>query len=62
VNLGHLWHRADDLTEILRAIVGLVEAGRFAPVVDETFSFDRASDAHAYIQARKNFGKVLLTP
>ncbi len=62
VNLGHLWHRAGELTEMLRQIMALVEDETFAPVVDETFSFDAASDAHAYIQARKNFGKVLLTP
>lgn len=62
VNLGHLWHRTDDLTAMLVQIVAQVEAGEFEPVVDATFPFDRAHEAHAYIQARKNFGKVLLTP
>ena len=62
VNLGHLWHRTDALQEELRAIVDLVHDGTFAPVVDAVYPFDRAAEAHAYIKARKNFGKVLLTP
>jgi NADPH:quinone reductase-like Zn-dependent oxidoreductase len=43
-------------------IVGLVADGTFDPVVDRAFPFARAGDAHAYIQDRGNFGKVLLTP
>ncbi len=62
VNLGHLWHRADMIRDELRAIVGRVQDGTLSPVVDATFPFDRADQAHRYIQDRKNFGKVLLTP
>ncbi len=62
VNLGHLWHEADALRAMLTEIVALVADGTFAPVVDATFPFDRAAEAHAYLQDRKNFGKVLLTP
>jgi synaptic vesicle membrane protein VAT-1 len=61
VNLGHLWHIGDEMAVMLKEIVALTEAGKLAPVVDATFPLERASDAHAYIQARKNFGKVLLT-
>ena len=32
------------------------------PVVDQIFPFERAAEAHHYIQDRKNFGKVLLVP
>ncbi|MBI5365529.1 MAG: zinc-binding dehydrogenase [Planctomycetes bacterium] len=62
VNMGHLWDKGELLAGMLREIVGLVEQGRFDPVVDRVFGFDQAADAHAYIQARKNFGKVLLAP
>lgn len=62
VNLGHLWHRVDLLRDILRELVGLVEDGTFDPVVDQVFPFDRAADAHARLQDRQNFGKVLLAP
>ncbi|RMH43700.1 MAG: alcohol dehydrogenase [Deltaproteobacteria bacterium] len=62
VNLGHLWDQADRLRAMLVDIVGLVRDGVLAPVVDRTFPFDRAADAHRYIQERRNFGKVLLVP
>jgi synaptic vesicle membrane protein VAT-1 len=62
VNLGHLWHRAELLNQMLGEIVALVDDGTFDPVVDQTFPFDRAADAHARLQDRQNFGKVLLTP
>jgi len=62
VNLGHLWDDVDKLTVMLAAIMERVEAGDLKPVVDRSFSFDEAGEAHAYIQARKNFGKIVLTP
>jgi synaptic vesicle membrane protein VAT-1 len=30
--------------------------------VDRAFPFDRAGDAHAWIEDRRNIGKVALTP
>src|SRR5262249_35561373 len=62
VNLGHLWREVHKLRDMLAEILGLVEASTFDPVVDRTFPFERAAEAHAYIQERKNFGKVLLVP
>jgi NADPH:quinone reductase-like Zn-dependent oxidoreductase len=62
VNMGHLWEHADKLGAMMQEIVGLVGKGVLDPVVDKTFPFDRASEAHAYLQARGNFGKVLLNP
>jgi NADPH:quinone reductase-like Zn-dependent oxidoreductase len=62
INVGRLWDRAELLGRMLADIVGLAAAGTFDPVVDRTFAFDRAGEAHAYIQSRSNFGKVLLVP
>ncbi len=61
VNMGHLWHRAEALGAMIAEIRDLVDDGTFQPDVDATFPFEEAAAAHAYIQARKNFGKVLLT-
>lgn len=61
INLGHLWHIADQMRAMLDTIVGLVDAGTFDPVISATFPLEKAAEAHAYIQARKNFGKVVLT-
>lgn len=62
VNMGHLWDRGDELAAMMRAIVDLCAAGTLDPVVDRTFPFAEAAAAHAYLQDRRNFGKVLLTP
>jgi len=62
VNLGHLWHKKRLIQTNLRDVVAKVDDGTFTPVIDATFPFDRAAEAHRYIQDRKNFGKVLLTP
>ncbi len=61
-NLGHLWGRVDLSVKYLQEIVALVADGTLTPRVDRSFPFEQAGDAHSYIQDRKNFGKVLLTP
>jgi NADPH:quinone reductase-like Zn-dependent oxidoreductase len=62
VNMGHLWDRADQLKRMLEEIIALVAQGKLDPIVDKTFPFEKAGDAHSFLQQRKNFGKVLLTP
>jgi NADPH:quinone reductase-like Zn-dependent oxidoreductase len=62
VNVGHLWSEAPLLRGMLEDILRLVAAGVLDPVVDRGFPLGAAAAAHAYIQDRKNFGKVLLLP
>jgi len=61
-NMGHLWSEFDRLGDDMGAILRLVGEGEFKPVVDSTYSFNDAAEAHAYMQDRKNFGKVVLVP
>jgi NADPH:quinone reductase-like Zn-dependent oxidoreductase len=61
VNLGHLWDETRKLQPMMLEIVGLA-TGALEPIVDRTFPFTEAGAAHAYMQDRKNFGKVLLIP
>lgn len=61
VNVAHLWSEAKRLKPALDELVALVTAGTLSPVVDSCFAAEKAGEAHAYIQGRKNFGKVLLT-
>ncbi|MAG20821.1 MAG: zinc-binding dehydrogenase [Candidatus Marinimicrobia bacterium] len=61
-NLGHLWRERERLKRGMNQLMEWLAEGKIAPVVDEIFPFDKAADAHRYIQDRKNFGKVLLTP
>lgn len=61
VNLGHLWHEAPKIESWMKALVDGVNAGWVRPHVDRTFPLAQAGDAHSYIEARKNTGKVVLT-
>lgn len=62
VNMGHLWDHAADLRVMIEEMLVLFDRGVLDPIVDRTFPFDKAADAHTYLQEHKNFGKVLLTP
>jgi NADPH:quinone reductase-like Zn-dependent oxidoreductase len=61
LNLLRWWDDRGSLEEIITPLVGLVEQGAIDPIVAEAFPFDRAADAHRFIQDRKNIGKVVLT-
>jgi len=60
VNLGHLWHEAPKIQAWMKALVDGVNSGWVRPHVDRTFPLAQAGEAHAYIEARKNTGKVVL--
>lgn len=61
-NLGHLWNEVGKLASWMQVILEGVNEGWARPYVDKTFSFAQCGDAHAYIEARKNIGKVVLVP
>lgn len=62
LNLLKWWDERGSLEDVIDPLTELVERGVIRPVVSETFSFERAGDAHRYIQDRRNVGKVVLTP
>ncbi len=62
VNLGHLWNHMDEMQNWVKKLINYYERGDIQPHVDKVFSFAEASEAHSYIEARKNIGKVLLAP
>lgn len=62
VNLGHLWHEVDMLRGWMDQVLFWYGEGKIHPHVDRVFTFEEAGEAHAYIQDRKNVGKVLLRP
>ena len=62
LNLGHMWHEPEKIAVWMRDILSGVEEGWVRPYVDQTFSFDDVGKAHQYLEARKNIGKVVLTP
>jgi synaptic vesicle membrane protein VAT-1 len=62
VHVGQLWERRDVLQEIMEDVLYLTSDGTLRPVIDRTFPLEEAAAAHAYLQDRRNFGKVLLKP
>jgi NADPH:quinone reductase-like Zn-dependent oxidoreductase len=60
VNLGHLWHEAPKIEAWMKAVLDGVDAGWVRPHVDRSFPLAQAGEAQAYIEARKNKGKVVL--
>lgn len=62
VNLGHLWDEPMKIRAWMKAVLDGVEAGWLRPHVDRVFPLAQVGEAHAYIAARKNIGKVVLLP
>jgi len=62
VNMLHMWDEMPRLRTWMEALLAYYKEGAIGPVIDTTFPFERAADAHHYIQDRKNVGKVLLVP
>ena len=60
VNLGHMWNERDKLAGWMQEILKGFEEGWIRPHVDKTFPFVQAGEAHTYIEARKNIGKIVL--
>ncbi|HEX6976063.1 MAG TPA: medium chain dehydrogenase/reductase family protein [Vicinamibacterales bacterium] len=61
LNVGHLWESQRQLAPLLDLVLSELHAGRLRPVVSRTFPLEEAANAHRFIQARQNIGKVVLT-
>ena len=46
----------------VQRLIGEVAAGQLEVVVDRKYKLSEAAQAHAYIESRKQFGRVLLIP
>ncbi len=62
LNMLSWWDQEGSLDRVMEPLVADLADGKIAPVVAESFPFDRAGDAHRFIHERKNVGKVVLTP
>ena len=52
---------AEELLELVRAVLAEAAAGRIRPVIGQEFRLAEAAAAHAAIEARQTIGKTLLT-
>jgi NADPH:quinone reductase-like Zn-dependent oxidoreductase len=62
LNMLSWWDREGKLDRVTEPLAAGLEKGELVPVVAEAFSFDRAPDAHRFIEERRNVGKVVLVP
>ncbi len=62
VNRGHMGQENAKTRAWMQRILSGVAEGWVRPHVDRAFPFAKAGDAHAYIEARRNTGKVVLVP
>lgn len=60
VNLGHMWREVDKIRLWADILVKGVAEGWVRPHVDAVFPLDKAGEAQAYVEARRNTGKVVL--
>jgi NADPH:quinone reductase-like Zn-dependent oxidoreductase len=61
-NLGRLWDHAELLRDTLRELTDMWSSGLIEPVIDSTYPFTAAAEAHTQLETGRNFGKVLLIP
>jgi NADPH:quinone reductase-like Zn-dependent oxidoreductase len=62
LNVLHWWDQEGGLARLLTPIRELIDTGVVRPVVDSTFTFDQAADAHRRLMSGETIGKVVLTP
>ena len=62
VNLAHLWDMEDEIGRWAQKLINLYERRQIRPFVDKAFPFSQAAAAHAFLEERKNRGKVVLIP
>ena len=62
LNAGHLWGHPEEVRRWIDRLLVLYTEGHLKPEVDRVFPLSAAGEAHAYLEERKNRGKVLLKP
>lgn len=62
VNMGLLFAENSIMGPAMDAVLELYRNGAIKPHVDRSFPFSRAGEAHAYVEERRNTGKVVLIP
>jgi NADPH:quinone reductase-like Zn-dependent oxidoreductase len=60
LNMLALWDAKSSLDEYVEPLTTMISEGAIRPIVAETFPLERGADAHRYLHARENIGKVVL--
>jgi NADPH:quinone reductase-like Zn-dependent oxidoreductase len=60
IMLPTIWDERGTFGSLLEPLLELIDDGTISPVIDASFSFDEAAEAHRRLGERKNIGKVVL--
>ncbi|MGE5815772.1 MAG: synaptic vesicle VAT-1 family membrane protein [Acidobacteriota bacterium] len=60
LHLGHLWSEHRRIAPLMELLLEEFRSGRLKPVIARAFPLEQAAEAHAFLQARSNIGKVVL--
>jgi len=60
LSMPALWEDRGSYGPFLDPVVELIEDGTVEPVIDASFSFEQAPEAHRRMSEHKNIGKVVL--
>jgi NADPH:quinone reductase-like Zn-dependent oxidoreductase len=61
LSMQGLWDDRGSYGPFLDPLLELIDDGTITPVIDTTFGYDEAPDAHRRLTERKNIGKVVLS-
>lgn len=61
LSMPELWDDRGSYGEFLDPLVKLIDDGTITPVIDASFGYDEAPDAHRRLAERRNIGKVVLS-
>jgi NADPH:quinone reductase-like Zn-dependent oxidoreductase len=62
LNMLTLWDAKKSLDEYIEPLSDWIAKGAIRPVVAATFPLEQGAEAHRYLHARENIGKVVLEP
>jgi NADPH:quinone reductase-like Zn-dependent oxidoreductase len=62
VNLGRMWDQGHRTGAWMQALLDMMAEGAIDPVIDGVYGFADAGEAHARLEGRGSFGKIVLTP
>jgi NADPH2:quinone reductase len=60
IHLGYLLKDNEKMLDIFNRLISFTTEQGIKPFVGKVFPFEKADEAHAYIESRKSTGKVLL--
>jgi NADPH:quinone reductase-like Zn-dependent oxidoreductase len=56
-----VFHFSIRINEALGFIKGLVEKGKFSPVIDMKYPFEKIAEAYIYVASGQKIGNVIIT-